>query len=138
MNIKSIAFAMAALGAVVLYGQAQAASKLCKLTGSYSDDYNSVTSIKGKKGSILNTAICTTAYTFKITDETQTGFTVTGKNANKSCGTFSVMPTFMGSCSVFGGTVTIHGIQLSDTFTKKTEASTGRTAPAGDLTKGMH
>jgi hypothetical protein len=138
MKIKNAMCAVAALGVVALCGQAQAGSGLCKLTGGYTDDYGSVTSIKGKAGSILNTSICATAYTFKITDETKTGFTATGKNSNKSCGTFSVMPTFMGSCSVFGGTVTIHGIQLSDTFTKKAAASVARAAPASGLTKGMY
>ena len=138
MNMKNAACAMAALGVFVLCGPAQAATKLCKLTGNYSDDYGSVTSIKGKKGSILNTAICATAYTFKITDETATGFTVSGKNSNKSCGTFTAMPMFEGSCSVFGGTVTIHGIPLSDTFTKEAGASAGHAAPSSDLTRGMH
>ena len=137
MKIQTTLCAIAALGAVALSGHAQAASGLCKLTGNYTDDYGSVTAIKGKKGTILNTSICATAYTFKITDETKTGFTATGKNPTKSCGTFSVMPTFMGSCDVFGGTVTIHGIQLSDTFTKKTQASIAHNAPTGDLTKGM-
>jgi hypothetical protein len=138
MNIKNAAYFMATLGVLVLCDQAQAASKLCKLTGKYSDDYSSVTSIKGKKGTILNSAICATAYNFKITNETQTGFTATGTNPTKSCGTFSVSPTFMGSCAVFGGTVTIHGFQLSDTFTKINAASTSHNAPASDLTKGIH
>jgi hypothetical protein len=137
MKIKNAMCAIAALGVVALCGQAHAASGLCKLTGNYTDDYGSVTAIKGKKGTILNTSICATAYTFKITDETKTGFTATGKNKTKSCGTFSVMPSFEGSCSVFGGTVTIHGIQLSDTFTKENAESVARAAPPADLTKGM-
>ena len=105
-----------ALALVFVAGQAHAA-KLCKLTGSYSDDYGSTTSIKGKKGSILNTVICATAYTFKISDLTQTGFNVAGKNKTKSCGTFSAGLTFQGSCSVFGGSVKIDGQTISDTFT---------------------
>jgi hypothetical protein len=137
MIIKSMMCLMASLGVLALCDHAQAASKLCKLTGTYSDDYSSVTSISGKKGTILNTAICATAYTFKITNETQTGFTATGTNKTKSCGTFSVTPTFMGSCAVFGGTVTIHGFQLSDTFTKTSAASTNRPEAANDLTSGM-
>lgn len=135
MTIKNITCAIAALGILASAGQAHAASGLCKLTGNYTDDYNSVTTIKNKSGTILNTQICATPYSFKITNETKTGFTATGKNKTKSCGTFSVMPTFMGSCSVFGGTVTIHGIQLSDVFTKSAPAI--RTQPTTELTRGM-
>jgi hypothetical protein len=127
--------AILAVALVFVAGQAHAA-KLCKLTGSYSDDYGSTTSIKGKKGSILNTIICATAYTFKVSDLTKTGFTVTGKNKTKSCGTFSAGLTFMGSCSVFGGTVTIDGQNISDTFTKINAAK--HTQPADSaLTDGL-
>jgi hypothetical protein len=119
-------------------GQAHASDRgLCKLTGNYSDDYNSTTSIKGKKGSILNAEICPTAYTFTISDETSTGFNVKGKNKTKSCGKFSASLTFMGSCSVFGGTVTINGTPISDTFTKENTAAVHHQAPA-ELIEGLH
>jgi hypothetical protein len=124
-----------ALALVFAAGQAHAA-KLCKLTGNYSDDYGSTTSIKGKKGSILNTAICATAYTFKISDLTQTGFTVKGKNPTKSCGKFEAGLTFQGSCSVFGGSVKIDGQTISDTFTKIGEAKHNQPA-ASALTDGL-
>ena len=127
--------AAAALTTGLVAGQAHAAG-LCKLTGSYSDNYGSTTSIKGKKGSILNTFVCATAYTFKVSNETQTGFTVMGKNPTKSCGTFTAGLTFQGSCSVFSGTVTINGQQLSDTFTKIQNAA--RPASPSDLLDGLH
>lgn len=127
--------AIIALALVFVAGQAHA-SGLCKLTGSYSDDYGSTTSIKGKKGSIQNAAICATAYTFKISDLTKTGFNVKGKNATKSCGTFKASLTFMGGCSVFGGSVKIDGQTISDTFTKIGEAK--HTQPAASaLTDGL-
>ncbi len=128
----------AALTFALVCGQANASSGgLCKLTGNYSDDYGSTTSIKGKKGSIYNSLICSTAYTFTISDETKTGFNVKGKNKTKSCGTFSATLTFMGSCSVFGGTVTIGGQQTSDTFTKENKAAERRLAPS-ELIEGLH
>ncbi len=126
-----------ALTSAIAAGQAHASSGgLCKLTGNYSDDYGSTTSIKGKKGTILNAAICATAYTFKISGETNTGFNVMGKNKTKSCGMFSASLTFMGSCSVFGGTVTINGQQISDTFTKTSPAAQNHSAPS-ELTLGL-
>jgi len=125
-----------ALSLLFVTGHAHAA-KLCKLTGNYSDDYGSTTSIKGKSGTILNTVICATEYTFKITDLTQTGFTATGKNKTKSCGTFSAGLTFMGSCSVFGGSVVIDGEKLSDTFTRINGVKHARQPAASALTDGL-
>ena len=131
LRIASAAAIIAGLAA----GQSHAAG-LCKLTGSYSDKYGSTTSIKGKNGTILNTLVCATAYTFKISNETKTGFMVMGKNPTKSCGTFSAALTFQGSCSVFSGTVNIDGNQLSDTFTKIQNAQ--RPATPSDLLDGLH
>ena len=117
-------------------GQAHAAG-LCKLTGSYSDDYGSTTSISGKKGSILNTAVCQTAYTFRISKETATGFSVMGKNPTKSCGTFTAQLTFQGSCSVFSGSVTLDGQTLSDTFTKIKGKTHSQPDMSSDLSTGL-
>jgi hypothetical protein len=136
MKISIRHASLAALTLLLVTGQANAA-RLCKLTGSYSDDYGSTTSITGKKGSILNTLICATAYTFKISGETQTGFNVAGKNKTKSCGTFSASLTFEGSCDVFGGTVTINGEPLSDTFTKEGAPAHRQKAVPTNLTKGL-
>ena len=132
-------FKMAVIAGVASVGAAShaQASPLCKLTGSYSDNFGSTTKIVGKKGTILNSAICATAYNFKITAETVTGFTVTGKNPTKSCGTFSAQPTFMGSCSVFGGSVTIHGATISDTFTKIPGSVHAAPPVADGLTTGL-
>lgn len=126
----------AALALGLVAGQAQAAG-LCKLTGSYSDNYGSTTSIKGLHGTISNGVLCSTAYTFKISNETKTGFIVTGHNMTKSCGKFTANLTFMGSCSVFGGTITVDKQPYSDTFTK-IAGSTHRQPPAAsDLTNGL-
>ncbi len=125
----------AAIVALELVAGPAHAAKLCKLTGSYSDDYGSTTSIKGKNGSILNTLVCATPYTFKISGETQTGFTVMGKNKTKSCGTFTAGLTFMGGCTVFGGSVVIGGLTLSDTFTKIPGSE--RPTPPSDLLDGL-
>ncbi len=133
-SFSSIASAAAVILGLAA-GQAHAAG-LCKLTGSYSDDYGSTTMIKGKNGSILNTLVCATPYTFKISNETKTGFTVMGKNKVKSCGTFTAQLTFMGSCSVFGGSVVVGGYTLSDTFTKIPGAD--RPATPSDLLDGLH
>ena len=122
--------------ALGLVGTQAHAAGLCKLTGSYSDDDGSTTSIKGKSGTILNTAVCPTAYTFKISNETKTGFDVAGKNKTKSCGTFTASLTVQGSCSVFSGSVVIDGHTLSDTFTKIQNAS--HPAPASDLLDGLN
>jgi len=127
---------LAAVTLLLAAGPANAAH-LCKLTGNYSDDYGSTTSITGKKGSILNTLICSTAYTFKISGETQTGFNVAGKNKTKSCGTFSGSLTFMGSCDVFGGSVVIDGTKYSDTFTKEGALAHRQPSIPTDLTRGM-
>jgi hypothetical protein len=130
----------AALSLGLAAGQAQAKG-LCKLTGSYSDDYGSTTSIKGKSGTIKNSLVCATAYTFKVSDETATGFTVTGKNKTKSCGTFSANLTFgADTCTTFSGTVTIDGGQLSDTFTKIEGPMTAHRAPPAqsDMLTGLH
>ena len=126
-----------AMAVVVVTGQAHAAG-LCKLTGSYSDDYGSRTSINGKKGSILNTAVCQTAYNFRISKETATGFTVMGKNPTKSCGTFTAQLTFQGSCSVFSGSVTLDGRTLSDTFTKIQGKARITPDLSSDLSSGLH
>ena len=129
---------MAAMAAFVVTGLASQAhaSKLCNLTGVFNDEYGvAVATIKGKKGSLSAPPFCATPYTFKITMETVTGFNVTGKNTDKSCGTFTASPTFMGSCSVFGGMVTIKGQTLSDVFTKQAAAHVA--PPASSLTKGM-
>jgi hypothetical protein len=118
-------------------GQAQAA-KLCKLTGTYTDEYGVATAtIKNKSGVLTAPPVCATPYTFKITDLTQTGFVVTGKNKTKSCGTFSATLMFEGSCSVFGGTVDIGGQMLSDVFTKQAEAARRWVAPDAGLTRGF-
>ena len=136
MKILISSLSVAALALTLVAGPASAKG-LCKLTGNYSDLYGSTTSIKGRKGSILNTILCATPYTFVISNETTTGFTVTGKNKTKSCGTFTAMPQFEGSCAVFGGTVTVNGNMLTDTFTLITGAK--HEAPASSaLTKGMH
>jgi hypothetical protein len=120
-----------------IYGQAQA-SKLCKLTGTYTDEYGVATAmIKKLRGTLSAPPVCATPYSFGITDLTKTGFTVTGKNKTKSCGKFSAGLTFMGSCSVFGGTVNIGGQQLSDVFTKQPDAARHSAAPDMGLTKGF-
>ena len=114
--------AMLAATAISAVNGAQAA-KLCKLTGTYTDEYGIATAIiKGAKGQLVAPEICATPYTFKISDETKTGFNVKGGNKTKSCGTFSASLTFMGSCDVFGGTATVHGMKLSDVFTKQDAA----------------
>jgi hypothetical protein len=127
---------LVALTLMLAGGQVHAAG-LCKLTGNYSDDYGSTTSIKGTQGSILNTLFCATAYSFKISDETRTGFNVMGRNKTKSCGTFSASLTFIGSCSAFGGSVDINGQKLSDSFTKEGHAAHIRPATASELTNGI-
>ena len=127
---------LAALSLTLAGGQVQAAG-LCKLTGNYSDDYGSTTSIRGKQGSILNTLFCPTAYIFKISDETRTGFNVMGRNKTKSCGTFSASLTFIGGCSAFGGSVDIDGQKLSDSFTEEGRAARSQRAISSDLTEDM-
>lgn len=138
-------YAAASLSAIILAtvcGQAQA-SKLCNLTGTYTEQYKVATAvIKGKKGVLTATTFCATPYTFKITNLTQTGFTVTGKDKVKSCGTFTANLTFEGSCSVFGGTVVVNGQQFSDTFTKQSgtkQSEIAHSAPAAisDLESGL-
>ena len=121
---------------VLVTGQAQAAG-LCNLTGHYSDDYGSTTSITGKKGTILNTAVCQTAYTFRISKETTKGFDVMGKNPTKSCGTFTAQLTFQGKCSVFSGSVTLDGSTLSDTFTKIKSKTRSEPDMSSDLSDGL-
>jgi hypothetical protein len=128
----------AAMAAFVITGLASEAhaSKLCNLTGVFTDEYGLATAtIKGKKGSLVAPPFCNSPYTFRITHETTTGFDVAGKSTDKSCGKFTASPTFMGSCSVFGGTVTIKGQMLSDTFTKQAAAHVA--PPASSLTTGM-
>lgn len=116
------ALGIAILASTTCDGAAYAA-KLCKLTGTYTDEYGIATAnIKGKKGQLVAPDFCATPYNFKITNETLTGFTVTGSNKTKSCGTFSTNATFMGSCDVFGGTVTINGQHYADVFTKQSAA----------------
>ena len=120
-----------------VYNQAYAKG-LCKLTGTYLDEYGVATAvIKNRSGTLSAPPICATPYTFKITNLTKTGFTVTGKNKTKSCGTFSATPTFMGSCSVFGGMVDIGGQMLSDVFTKQAAAARKSAASDTDLIKGF-
>ena len=129
-----LATAVIAAMAVSTIGAAQAA-KLCRLNGSYDDEYGlAVANIKGMKGQLVAPQICATPYNFKISDETQTGFNVTGGNETKSCGTFTASLTFMGSCDVFGGTATIHGQMISDVFTKQAKT---RTVPAPTAALGL-
>ena len=139
MTIFIRAASAAVLSLSLAAGQAQAA-KLCKLTGSYSDMYDSTTSIKGKKGTIQNGFICATAYTFKVSDETATGFTVTGKNKTKSCGTFTASLTFGATCDTFSGTVAVNGGTLMDTFTKIEGSVPAHRAPPAqsDMMTGLH
>ena len=130
----------ASLAAIVLAtigNQAQAA-KFCNLSGTYTEEYKIATVvIKGKKGKLTAAPFCATPYTFKITNLTQTGFTVTGKDKVKSCGTFTANLMFEGSCSVFGGTVTVNGQQLSDVFTKQNEIANPAAAERSDLAAGL-
>ena len=129
------AAAIAAI-AISTFGSAAQAAKLCRLTGTYTDEYGLATAnIKGLKGQLVAPQICATPYNFKISDETQTGFNVTGGNKTKSCGTFTASLTFMGSCDVFGGTATIHGMMISDVFTKQTAAK--HAAPDAALSRGF-
>jgi hypothetical protein len=134
-----IVLAVAGIAAMGLggIGQAQAA-KLCKLTGTYTDEYGVATAvIKNRSGTLSAPPVCATPYTFRITGLTQTGFNVAGKNKTKSCGTFTAALTFQGSCSVFGGTVDIGGQKLSDVFTKQAEAARKLVAPDAGLTRGF-
>jgi hypothetical protein len=130
--------AAAIVAMTTMLGMAQADAKgLCKLTGVYTDEYGIATAtFKGHGGSLAAPDFCATPYSFKVTDETKTGFTVNGKNKTKSCGTFSASPTFMGSCSVFGGSVTIKGQTYSDTFTKQSPERHA-VPPSFDLTSGL-
>ena len=128
----------AIMAMTTMLGMVQANAKgLCKLTGVYTDEYGVATAtFKGRGGSLAAPDACTTPYSFKVTDETMTGFTVNGKNKTKSCGTFTASPTFMGSCSVFGGSVTIKGQTFNDTFTKQSPQR-HVTPPASVLTDGL-
>ena len=128
--------AVTAIAFTALAGHANAAG-LCKLTGTWTDSLGLATAtIKGKHGTLTVPDVCATSYTFTISAETKTGFTVTGKNKTKSCGTFSAMPTFSG-CSEFGGSVTIDGHTISDSFTKQNLARQAPPALEPALTSGM-
>ena len=121
MKIIASMAAVTAIAFTGFVGQAHAAG-LCKLTGTWTDSLGVATAtIKGKHGTLAVPLLCATPYKFAITDETKTGFTVSGTNKTKSCGTFAAMPTFTG-CDQFGGSVTINGQTVSDTFTKQTPA----------------
>ena len=124
--------AVTAAMAIATFGSAAQAAKLCRLTGTYTDEYGIATAnIKGAKGQLVAPDVCATPYNFKITDETQTGFTVTGGNKTKSCGKFTTTATFENSCSVFSVSGTINGQQYSDVFTKQAKARVAPKADAG-------
>jgi hypothetical protein len=121
---------------------AAAKTKLCNLTGNWTDELGATAVIKGKKGTATASAICATGtYTLKITDLTATGFDITGKTKDKSCpGVTAALAFVNGNCAVASGTITIGGSEiLDDEWTNNGSADIVRRANAvsSKLTDGL-
>jgi hypothetical protein len=142
--MKKISCIAAAAVCVSLFAGhgAAAKTKLCNLTGNWTDELGATAVIKGKKGTATAPAICSTGtYTLKITNLTVTGFDITGKTKDKSCpGVTAALAFVNGNCALAAGTITVGGSEtLDDEWTNNgSDSIVGHTnAVSSKLTNGL-
>lgn len=118
--MKNATCAAIAAAAVMTFAASNAmAAKKCNIVGSFTDSLGSTGKFTSeKKGTVMNTAICPTAYKLTVTKLTTKIIDI--KGTTKACGALTGAFTFAtGSCDSASGTVTIQGIgSFPDTITR--------------------
>ena len=129
--MKTVSFAAVAAAAFMTFAasNAMAAAKKCNIVGAFTDSLGSSGKFTSeKKGTVMNSAICSTAYKLTVTQLTTKIIDI--KGTTKSCGALTGSFNFAaGSCASATGTVTIAGLgTFQDTITK-TGADAHRASP---------